>query len=255
MRRAGDAIQSDEWGMSALPTPPGDDSARLRIATTEGCDDLHAPKDSSCVEQPLEQPHEHPGVRHAMSDAHLHQIALCAKRAKPIEKAVRFASFSGWSTLLAGALTIPFAIGKLSLLIFAITLAAIGTRELTLRRSLKVLDVKATRKLAINQLVLGGALISYAVYMLLSVPSAGMISTALQSDPMMQSTPELSGMFDDLAQLEQTAMALMYVAMIFLAFVLQGGTSLYYLLKGSKLKKLHKETPHWVVQVYQRVHQ
>lgn len=233
--------------MSALPTSSGDDFSQLRITPPLAGDDIDGAADLDSV--------THPGEHHAMSDAHLHQIAMCAKRAKPIEKAVRFASFSGWSTLLAGALSMPFAVGKPALLVFAIALAAIGTRELTLRRSLKVLDLRATKKLAINQLLLGGALMSYAVYMLMSVPSEGMISSALKSDPMLQSTPELSGMFDDLSQLEQTATALMYVAMILIALIMQGGTSLYYLRKGSKLKKLHNETPMWVVQVYQRVHQ
>jgi hypothetical protein len=194
------------------------------------------------------------GSENPFSEIHLHQIELGSKRAKPIEKAVRYAHLSGWMTLLAGALSLPFAFNKPPMLIFALVIAGIGTRELTLHRSLKVLDCKAPKKLAINQVLLGGALIVYAVYMLASTPAQGMVESAMMADPMMQSTPELNGMMNDLVALEQVATALIYVGMIGLAVIVQGSTALYYLLKGSKLKKLHRDTPGWVVRVYQTVH-
>ena len=148
----------------------------------------------------------------------------------------------------------PFSLGNPPMMLFALLIAGIGTRELTLGRSLKVLDVKAPTKLAINQLILGGALIAYAVFMLVSTPGQTMIESAMEADPMIQSTPELAGMMDDLVVFERMATALIYVAMIIIAVIFQGSTALYYFLKGSKLRKMRQRTPDWVLEVYQTVH-
>ncbi len=221
--------------MSSLPIDPNPAHTPLRLQS----------------EQPAPS---NPGLANPLSDAHLNRIRLASKRAKPVEKAIRYANFSGWTTLLAGALSLPFALGNLPMMIFALVIAGVGTRELTLRRQLIKLDMRVPTKLAINQLMLGGALITYAVYMLVATPSKTMIESAMEADPVMQSTPELAGMMDELIQLEQVATAMMYLAMIALAMLFQGGTALYYFLKGSKLKRLHKETPEWVINVYKAVH-
>ena len=231
--------------MSSLPSQPIDptqpDSLKLHSAQAE--------------QQPEHDEILNPGLTNPLSDAHFDQLRWASKRAKAIEKAVRYASFSGWTTLLAGAFSVPFALGNPPMLIFAIVIAGIGTRELTLRRQLQVLDSKAPKKLAINQVVLAGALIVYAIYMLIAPAGEGVVASSMKADPMLQSTPELSGMFDDMIKLEHMATALMYVGMIIVAIFMQGGTAMYYLIKGAKLKKLHKDTPDWVVKVYQTVQQ
>ncbi len=229
----------DKSDMSSLPINPSAQTTQLRFYEHESSN--HPPM-------------AHPGATNPLSDAHLEQIRLASKRARPIEKAVRYAHFSGWATLLAGVLSLPFALGNTPMLIFTVALAGIGTRELTLKRSLKALKSWAPRKLAINQLILGSTLIIYAIFMLVSAPKQTMIESAMDADPMMQSTPELAGMMDDLIVFEQMATALIYVGMIVLAVLFQGGTALYYSRKSSKLKKFHKHTPDWVVRVYQTVH-
>ena len=146
------------------------------------------------------------------------------------------------------------AIGNTPMLVFCVLLAGIGTRELTLRRRLISLDPSAPRKLAINQLVLGALLVSYALYMLFSAPAQGVMESAMQSDPMLQSTPEIGSMLEDMTRLERVATGLMYVGMILVAIFVQGGTSGYYALKGRALRRLHKQSPAWCVRVYQCMH-
>ena len=221
--------------MSSMPAGSPSQPLHLRI---------HGSQDDPSITQ-------HPAP---LSDTDFDQIRLGARRAKSIEKAVRYANFSGWTTLLAGGLSLPFSLGNPPMIIFSLVIAGIGTRELTLRRSLKVLDPKAPAKLAINQLVLGSALIVYAIYMLTVAPAQTMIESAMEADPMIQSTPELAGMMNDLVVFERMATALIYIAMIFIAFIFQGGTALYYFLKGSKLRKIRQSTPDWVLRVYQTVH-
>ncbi len=189
-----------------------------------------------------------------MDEGHYRSLSRLALRVRPIEKAVGYARFSGWSTLLAGGCTLVFSFGNTPMLVFSLVLAGLGTRELTLARSLRSLDRKAPGKLAINQLMLGGLLMMYALTKLFSAPAAGVMESAMKADPMLQSTPELSGMFDDLIKLEQVATAAVYVLMIVVALFLQGLTAVYYLLKGMKLRKLHEQAPRWAVRVYQTIH-
>lgn len=181
---------------------------------------------------------------------HYQQLMDFCKRVRPIERAAGYAKFSGWGTLLAGALSLPFALQSVVMMIFCVVLAGIGTRELTLRRTLLALETSAPRKLAINQLILGGVLSSYALFMLLIAPSESAMQSALDADPMLQSTPELTGMLDDMVNLEKLAKALMYAGLIVVAVLAQGSTSLYYGLKAKKLRLLHQSTPAWCVRVY-----
>lgn len=221
--------------MSALPTP-SKDLASLNLT------------------HPIDEPVgniAHPGTRSPMSDAHYEQLRQICKRARPIERAAGYAKFSGWTTLLAGAFSLPFSLKSMAMLIFCVCLAGIGTRELTLRRKLLALETTTPKKLAINQLVLGFTLTAYAIFMLISAPGDSMMQSAIGSDPMLQSVPELSGMMDDMANLERLAKALIYAGLIVIAVFVQGSTAIYYACKAKALRKLHKHSPEWCVRVYQ----
>lgn len=194
-------------------------------------------------------------VKNPLSEEQMRKIIDSGDRARPIRKAARFASGNGWLTLLAGFSTVPFAIGNTPLLIFAVLLGAIGTRELTLRRRLLRFIPRTTRKLAFNQLMLGALLSAYAVWMMIqSATSEGMIASKLNSDPMLQSAPELAGALDGLAELERLAMVGIYLLMIVVAVVVQGGSALYYLIKGRALARFCARTPGWVLAVHHAVH-
>ncbi|MGV6814718.1 MAG: hypothetical protein ACWA5W_06900 [Phycisphaerales bacterium] len=184
-----------------------------------------------------------------LKPAHFQQLEDAHRRARPVNKAVRFASLSGWMTLGAGACSLPFVLGNTKMMIFMLVIAGIGTRELTLRRSLNQFELRAARKLAINQLLLGAALSAYAIMMLLAGPGTTLVESAMQSDSTMGSNPEIAGMMDDMINLERTANMLIYIAMIPLAICIQGGTALYYTAKGKRLKTLLNTTPGWVIQV------
>jgi len=73
--------------MSTMPTDSHPEDVNLRISGT------HQRERALDAHRELSNP---------LSDAQLNEIRLCSKRAKPIEKAVRYANFSGWATLLSG---------------------------------------------------------------------------------------------------------------------------------------------------------
>ena len=218
--------------MSSLPIPSPAEQPALTIARE------HDPQEPYLPGGP------------ALDGAHYAQLERLVYLSKPIRKAAGYAGFSGWMTLLAGGLSIPFALRNMPMLGFSIVLAAIGTRELTLRRRLLALDIRSARKLAINQLLLGGAIAAYSIFMLIQAPSTSMIESAMQKDAMLTSTPELAGQLDDLKQLELLAKAGMYAILIVMTLIFQGGAAIYYATKANRLRKLHKQCPDWAVRVY-----
>ncbi|MCR9074604.1 MAG: hypothetical protein NXI07_01055 [bacterium] len=218
--------------MSSLPVAASDDRPSLALVADQTA--------GSAATPPLDE-------------MHIEQLERSVRYARPARRAAAFASFSGWTTLLAGAVSLLFSIGNLPLMVFCVALAGIGTRELTLRRRLLRLETTAPRKLAINQLILGSTLAAYAVFMLTRPPGESMIASATSGDPMLQSVPEISGQLQDLSQMEQMVKAGVYVLMIVIAVLVQGGTAVYYACKSRSLRKLHKNTPEWCVRVYRAV--
>jgi len=194
-----------------------------------------------------------PETSNPLSDAHFDQLRRLGVMAGPVERAGRYAGFSGWTTLLAGAFSLPLAIGDTAMLVLCLVLAGIGTRELTLRRRMIGLETRAPRLLALNQLCLGAALTGYAVYKLLSAPATGVVESAMASDPTIAGTPELRGMMSDLVELEKLATAALYVGLVGVAVIVQGGTAAYYGLKVGRLRRLHRANPEWALRVYRSV--
>lgn len=218
--------------MSTLPLPKPDASPSLSLSPDVGV-----------------AAHSDPVLR----EEHFAQLEQAVRNARPARRAAGYASFSGWSMLLAGAVSLPFVLGNIPMLIFCVALAGVGTRELTLRRRLLRLETSAPRKLAINQLVLGATLAGYAIFMLTRPPGESMIASAAGSDPMLQSVPEITAQLNDFAQIEHAIKASVYVLLILVALFVQGGTAIYYACKTCSLRRLHKHTPEWCVRVYRAV--
>lgn len=196
------------------------------------------------------------GADHApeLDERHYAMLEQTVRLSRPIRKAAGYAAFSGWATLLAGACSLPFTIGNVAMMIFCVVLAGIGTRELSLRRRLLRLETSVLRKLAINQLMLGAVLCSYAIFQLLQPSGESMLVSAMNSDPSIQSVPGIADQLNDLAQLERVIMAGIYALMILVALFVQGGSAIYYSLKIRAMRRLHQRTPGWCVRVYSTIH-
>lgn len=217
--------------MSALPTD-GPDLPDLRLSEPDDVlrgSNSHAP----------------------LGEQHFAQLRQLARLTRPLNRMAGYAKFSGWTTLLAGALSMPFALRNLPMLIFCACLAGIGTRELTLRRRLLRLETPAPGKMAINQVLLGVALIGYSVFMIATNPGGTVVASAIENDPMLRGTPEISGMMDDMVRIERLATMMLYVGLIAVAIVVQGGTAVYYATRTGVLRRLHQRCPDWCIRVHQ----
>lgn len=198
----------------------------------------HLPPTPACDSTPL-------------NEAQLRVLGSSVLSAKPVRKAVGYARFSGWMTLFAGVVSVLFSIGSLPGMVLGLALAGIGMRELGLARRLEGFDVRAPGGLALNQLVLGSALIGYAVFKVASFdPADGMLVGAMGSDPTIASMPEMAGTLGDLGQLEQLLNIGVAGVLIVVAFVMQGGTALYYWRRKKMVRRLQEHTPEWVLRVH-----
>ncbi len=187
-----------------------------------------------------------------LNESHLRLLQSSVQCARPIRKAAGYARFSGWTTLLAGALSVLLSLSSMPGLILGIGLAAIGMRELGLARRLDAMDIKAPGKLAVNQLILAGALIAYAIFKVVTYDSAdSVLAGSLGSDPTIASMPELAGTFEELGRLEYLLNIGVSGVLIVVAFVMQGGTALFYWRKKKKVRQLRRGVPGWVLQVHQ----
>ena len=187
-----------------------------------------------------------------LTEIQMRMLGSSVQTAKPIRKAAGYARASGWMTLFAGGLSVFFSLGSFPGMVLGILLAGIGMRELGLARRLDALDLRAPSQLAINQLALGGALIMYAIWKIAIYDSANsVLAGSLASDPTIASMPEMAGTIEQLGQIEYLLSIGVSAVLIVCAFVMQGGTALYYWRKKKKILSLHRHSPGWVLRVHQ----
>lgn len=230
---------------------------------------VHTPPDMSSLQRPSpahdgapntastgDQPNGSPLAEH-----HYLQIETCASRMKRVRKGASYASFSGSSTLMAGAIALPFSLGSGAMLALALALCALGYNELTLRRPLLRLQPGAARGLALNQVALGGVLIAYAVWQLSTGGASGMFATAapdpqleaLLADPAVaQSAPQLAGLTTKMDNLAQLISLAVYGGLIVFAVVFQGSAALFYLARGRQVRHVLRHTPMWIIELHRR---
>ncbi|MBL4591691.1 MAG: hypothetical protein JKY96_06995 [Phycisphaerales bacterium] len=189
-----------------------------------------------------------------LNDEQMQMLYDSARLARPIRKAERFAATNGWFTLLAGCLTVLFGFGDPPTLVFAVLLGAIGTRELTLRRRLHQFEPRTTTKLALNQVMFGVLLSTYAIIkMVQSATGEGMITPEILNDPTIQSAQGVADMLPKIDTFLRIATIGMYALMVVIAVVVQGGSALYYIIRGPALARFISKTPPWVIELHHAV--
>jgi hypothetical protein len=176
-----------------------------------------------------------------IDEAALAAIARATSALRPARRAERVAGASGWLTLLAGAITLPLAIGSGLGMALGVALIVIGWRELTLRAGLRDLETIAAARLARNQLALAVCLAGYAVAMLLRGPGALPASDALAQ------SPELAAAADGVMRLAHYGM---YAGLLLGAAVVQGSQAAFYARAGKRLRRAHAAHPVWVMKVH-----
>jgi len=176
-----------------------------------------------------------------LSGEHLSVLMQSRQRSRPFRKASVYAGLSGRLMIVSGLLFAPFAFSQSDTpgLVLAAVLMVLGFREMKLARPLRQLSGSAATSLAVNQAMLGLAVIGYAVWYLVNPGHSAMLSQAQAAAA--ENAPEFLKPYESY---------LGYAAMIAAAVVVQGLTMLFYLSKKKPLASFSSECPPWVVDLY-----
>lgn len=189
-----------------------------------------------------------------LSAEHMATLNAARRTLRRVRRATKFAAFSGWSTLVFGLLTLPFALGNFTALLLGAAFVGCGLNELRAKRRLEKLDRSAPGQLAINQLTLGAVVAVYAgLHVAGALTGEGAITAAIASDPSLAGSAEVAPMLEDLARLERTIVVSVYLGVGFGALVMGSGAALFYASRRKHLRQLHEHTPAWALDVLELV--
>jgi hypothetical protein len=179
-----------------------------------------------------------------LSPEQLEQITLAYRRAGKVRRAIAVARFNGWTLAMAAVLTGVSGVLDRSFWCvgFGAALGVMAWVEFTGAAGLRRFDLRAPRRLALNQSALGLLLVVYAVWQLVVTLHGGnTLSPELADNPDL--APLLGSSYQDLAR---SLSLTLYAGLLVLAVVCQGGMALYYYTRIGPVRTCAEQTPDWV---------
>jgi hypothetical protein len=176
-----------------------------------------------------------------LSTEHLKAIADARVRGKKIRRAANVAAFSGWTMAIFAVITLAGGLfGDLIALILGALLAVITVNELRGAAKLRRFDPSGPILLAINQLVLAAVIFFYGAYML----GYTLRHPLLGGDAQLA---DLNQLGVDFSELSRTLAFVLYGGVALFGLLGPGFTALYYYSRRRLVRKMHDETPEWVI--------
>ncbi|HAI11576.1 MAG TPA: hypothetical protein DCM28_07715 [Phycisphaerales bacterium] len=171
------------------------------------------------------------------------QIRDAQLRRKRINRVVGTARFNGWSEGIFASLSVIIAlIDPTFISVFAAAaLIIIAYTEFHGRAVVKSLDPKGMTILACNQLVFGSLIIVYAISQL--------ILNSQGNNPHLAELASISELGEQIAELEQIIVQMVYWSLIVGTILFQGGMALFFFRSKKHLKTYIQDTPQWVIDV------
>ncbi len=164
---------------------------------------------------------------------------------KPLRRAARYATAEAWTLALCAvvSLTPCFAGGWVGV-VLAVVLGGVAAVEFGAARRLQRLDLAAPKRLAVNQLVLGAAVVIYSAvnFYLVSV-GRGMMAE-LNAHP-----SQLGEEGAEAQEMIRSVLYVLYGSLIAAGVFMQGGTAWFYATREAKLRDYLANTPGWLVQM------
>ncbi len=173
-----------------------------------------------------------------------------AARLKPVRRCSRVALWSSITLIGFGGMSLLFALlsADPSGLTVGAVVVVIGLVEARLRGQLEHGDLRAPKRLALNQLCLILAATVYCLTRLLASPEAvsGLVFSPETSSALADAEGSLATMGADLEVMASNLVKLVYGSMLVVVWLAQGLLALYYARKSRALAAYLDETPEWV---------
>lgn len=177
-----------------------------------------------------------------LSPEHLRLLAQVRDRMRKPRRAVMVATISGWSLVAFAMLSLPFAaLGDWTALMVGAALAALGINELLGGAMIRRLDPRGAWRLGLNQLALGGLIVSYSGWQLF----ASLKQPALASVGGSYSNPDVDAMVKELTV---TVSYALYGGMAVLGLLVPGLTAWYYFSRRGMIERVLAESPAWAIE-------
>lgn len=181
-----------------------------------------------------------------LSEQHYRALRDAKDGRKKIDFAIGVATFNGWSIgvfAALSALVLPFSL-SLSGLFVTIGLGVVAFNEFKGRAMLRLLNPKGARHLGYNQIALGGVIVGYCVWSLLSAffgpnPYAEVIAE----------NPELGQILGSTGEVYRFIAAAVYGCAILLTIPYQALMAWYYFSRSRHITHYVEQTPTWVTQL------
>ena len=224
-------------------TPSSDlDQGTYQVEGESGALPVDTGQDLAAPPRPASRSHR--GPIGPLSAEHHEAIALAGRRRHRIDRAVRVATFNGWTTLAFAVLAIPFTFFSVTALVMGLALATIAWQEFKGRRLLRQLDPKAPQLLGFNQIAFAAILIFYSFWNIYQ----GWTGPNPYAEHMVH--VELASMLGPIDTLQKAITLAVYGTVIVLSILFQGSTALYYFTRAKPLQTYLSQTPDWIRQLH-----
>lgn len=183
-----------------------------------------------------------PSAGPALSPENLRQLADARERSKKLRRAISIAKFDAWTVGVFGGLTLLVGIFTIVGWLLGGALLAVAFIEIRAARDLARMDSRAPRRLGLNQIALGTALFTYAMF--------GLWTVLHGPDPLaetLRQAPEAAEMLAPYSDLIRMTGVAIYVGVALVAIFAQGGMALYYFSRAKHLRAYIAQTPQWVI--------
>jgi hypothetical protein len=174
-----------------------------------------------------------------LSPEHLAALSAAKTAAKRIRRTAGVARASAWTTgSLAGLTLLGVLLGDFTSLVLGAVILVIAVREGRFGARLGAFDVYAARKLAVNQLILGGVIVVYAGWRAF---------TGWYAKPESSGNPQVDAMLADYGPLVKSLTVGFYLCVALGGALGTGLMALYYSRRASMVRAFLANQPRWVV--------
>lgn len=181
-----------------------------------------------------------------LTDADLAELTRAVCRSAGLRRAAGIARFNGWTLGLFAGVSLLAGLWGVSELVAGLVLAGLAWGELSGARGLMLLNPKAPRRLALNQIALAVAVVGYAAWKGFGAlsPPPELSAHASELDSVLG-----PGGSESLGRLSSAISLGVYGAIAVGSIVFQGLTAWYYASRTRLLRDHVATTPEWILRV------
>jgi hypothetical protein len=180
-----------------------------------------------------------------LSSVQRDELAEAYKKAKPINRVAKVATFNGWVSGVIAALSAPFAFFSISGFVMTIGVTVVAYNEFKGRNLVRKYDPQGARLLGWNQVGFLSLIVIYCIWQLaFGLLGPNPLEAELSKNA---AVSQALGSMDQFLWIYQAVVIAVYGLVIVLTLVFQGYNAYFYFAGGRKLQQYIDTTASWIV--------